>query len=270
MSHFIPTVYAESTTWTRDSHDLFDYESQHVVRRDFALNQTVRFVRRNDEVRTDDASVDAVPPREQSDYLMKCINFDSRYMIQPAEKQSDACRLVPKKLWLVIKELGPHTLSEGDIIKLGRFKLRVRQLCGDSEDQLVRPDLSGSDSATAVARCAPPEADGMPCRICLLEASGSDEDDPLIEACACRGSIRYVHLGCLRHWIQGRLFLGGNDGHTDPHTYLFRQLTCELCRTSYPMNVVLPDGSTTQLVPMPETKAPYLVLENMMRIDPVE
>ncbi|KAF4707220.1 hypothetical protein FOZ63_021148, partial [Perkinsus olseni] len=110
----------------------------------------------------------------------------------------------------------------------------------------------------------------MPCRICLLEASGSDEDDPLIEACACRGSIRYVHLGCLRHWIQGRLFLGGNDGHTDPHTYLFRQLTCELCRTSYPMNVVLPDGSTTQLVPMPETKAPYLVLENMMRIDPVE
>ncbi|EEQ99337.1 hypothetical protein Pmar_PMAR028000, partial [Perkinsus marinus ATCC 50983] len=47
MSQLVPTVYTESTTWTRDSHDLFDYESQHVVRRDFALNQTVRFVRSN-------------------------------------------------------------------------------------------------------------------------------------------------------------------------------------------------------------------------------
>ncbi|EER08402.1 hypothetical protein Pmar_PMAR000443 [Perkinsus marinus ATCC 50983] len=137
MSHFIPTVYTESTTWTRDSHDLFDYESQHVVRRDFALNQTVRFVRRNDDVGIEDASVDAIPSREESDYLMKCINFDSRFMIQPADKQSGSCRLIPKSLWLVVKELGPHTLLEGDIIKLGRFKLRVRQLCADSEDRLV-------------------------------------------------------------------------------------------------------------------------------------
>ncbi|KAF4675734.1 hypothetical protein FOL47_007325 [Perkinsus chesapeaki] len=268
MSRFVPTVYAEATTWTRDSHDLFDYESQHVVRTEFALNRTVRFVRRNADVRMEDASIDALPSREESDYLMKCINFDTRYMLQPADKQADACRLIPKKLWLVIRELGPHTLTEGDIIKLGRFKLRVRQLCAESEDQLIRPDLSGSECATSVARCAPPEADGMPCRICLLEASGSDEEDPLIEACACRGSIRYVHLGCLRHWIQGRLCLGGNEGHNSPHTYLFRQLTCELCRTSYPMNIVFSDGSMSQLVPMPETKAPYLVLENMMRIDP--
>ncbi|EEQ99338.1 hypothetical protein Pmar_PMAR028001, partial [Perkinsus marinus ATCC 50983] len=60
------------------------------------------------------------------------------FMIQPADKQSDGSRLIPKRLWLVVKEvrLGPHTLTEGDIIKLGRFKLRVRQLCADSEDQL--------------------------------------------------------------------------------------------------------------------------------------
>lgn len=68
---------------------------------------------------------------------------------------------------------------------------------------------------------------GRSCRICLLE--GSSEDDPLIRPggwpwmattdrwtdrsygsygeigllrpCQCKGSIEYVHLGCLRHWV---------------------------------------------------------------------
>lgn len=73
-----------------------------------------------DDVGIEDASVDAIPSREESDYLMKCINFDSRYpcfvqmsldagvirfMIQPADKQSGSCRLIPKSLWLVVKEV---------------------------------------------------------------------------------------------------------------------------------------------------------------------
>lgn len=69
------------------------------------------------------------------------------------------------------------------------------------------------------------------------------------------------------------------------HRYLFRQLACELCRVNYQTNVILHDGTTSQLVscpfsrqravgftqvPLPETKAPYLVLENMVRIDPTQ
>ena len=38
-------------------------------------------------------------------------------------------------------------------------------------------------------------------------AARSTDDDPLISSCNCNGSIRYVHLGCLRHWIKGRLNL---------------------------------------------------------------
>ncbi|KAF4746591.1 hypothetical protein FOZ63_009351 [Perkinsus olseni] len=210
-----------------------------------------------------------VEPAEHTDYLLKCVNFDTKYLIQPAEKQPEGSRWSAKKLWMVIRDLGPYSMSEGDVVKLGRFKLRVRQLCGDESEELVRPDLMGAESQTSMATCAPPEADGMPCRICLLEASGSDED-PLVEACACRGSIRYVHLGCLRHWVEGRLSLNSGSEQQGPaHTYLFRQLACELCRTNYPLYVKLHDGHVEQLVPMPETRAPYMVLENMMRVDPI-
>lgn len=74
-------------------------------------------------------------------------------------------------------------MSEGDVVKLGRFKLRVRQLCCDESEEpvsprrhfsasisaQVRPDLMGPESQSSMGTCAPPEADGKPCRICLLE-----------------------------------------------------------------------------------------------------
>jgi hypothetical protein len=184
-------------------------------------------------------------------------------MVYSPERQSESTSsLQIKKLWSVVKELGQYVLAEGDIIKLGRFKLRVRQVCTGPDDDPVRPDVATGDITTGFV--SGPEANGMPCRICLLDGSGQEED-PLVEACNCRGSIQYVHLGCLRYWINGRLCL------TEPgakHAYLFRQLSCELCKSSYPVEVQLLDGTKIPLVPMPETRAPYIVLENMMRADP--
>eukprot|EP00434_Breviolum_minutum_P015873 symbB.v1.2.013987.t1/scaffold1006.1/size144824/8 len=61
----------------------------------------------------------------------------------------------------------------------------------------VEPNSTGEHGGQPVSK--------LLCRICLLEGPG--EDDPLIAPCQCKGSIEYVHLGCLRHWIRGRLNL---------------------------------------------------------------
>ena len=195
------------------------------------------------------------------EYLLRAVYLDGRCIVQSAERQPESSTVQAKKLWTVVKDVGQYLLHEGDVIKLGRFKLRVRQMCVGPEDDPVRPDITGGDTSFGIV--APPSGDGMPCRICLLEGSGRDED-PLIQACSCRGSIQYVHLGCLRYWINGRLCLSDSS----KHAYLFRQLACELCKVNYPVEVQLPDGSKMPLVPMPETRAPYIVLENMMRSDP--
>lgn len=97
------------------------------------------------------------------------------------------------------------------------------------------------------------------CRICLLEGPG--EDDPLISPCLCKGSIEHVHLGCLRHWIKGRLNLSSD---APSGSYFYRPLTCELCKAVYPTYV--DDGkSRSPLVEVPQTQAPFIVLENMVR-----
>lgn len=193
------------------------------------------------------------------EYLLRAVYLDGRCIVQSAERQSEASTVQAKKLWTVVKEVGQYVLHEGDVIKLGRFKLRVRQICVGPEDDPVRPDLGGGESHS-VGCVAPPTAIGMPCRICLLDGSGTDED-PLIQACSCRGSIQYVHLGCLRYWINGRLCLTD----ASKHAYLFRQLACELCKVNYPVEVEMQDATRVPLVPMPETRAPFIVLENMMR-----
>jgi hypothetical protein len=239
-------------TWQRDSHELFDYESRHLVVQSFTMNSSCRLLRQGTDVML---VVDEDPPGGYSqEYLIRCVAFDGRYLLHPGHK----------KLWYVVRDLGTHTLQEGDVVKLGRFKLRVKQLNTSVCDEPVRPDLhlmsGGGDASATVARLC--QEENKSCRICLLEGTGQDED-PLIEACSCRGSIQYVHLGCLRYWINGRLAISEGSSYT----YLFTQLSCELCKAVYPATVASSSSPTGRipLVPLPETKAPYIVLENMMR-----
>merc|ERR1719203_1299485 len=146
-------------------------------------------------------------------------------------------------------------------MKLGRFKFRVRQLvasaCGGQQPEL-RLDESGIVFAGDKDPNTGADLSSTLCRICLLEGPG--EDDPLITPCQCKGSIEYVHLGCLRHWIRGRLNLSDAPGGS----YFYRPLACELCKAIYP--TYIHNGQERQpLVEVPWTQPPFIVLENMVR-----
>lgn len=100
--------------------------------------------------------------------------------------------------------------------------------------------------------------EAIPCRICLLE--GSSDDDPLIKACECKGTIEYVHLGCLRHWIRGRLDLA----ETSHGTYFYKPMSCELCKSTYATHMndtYKPEEEPWPLVELPKTAPPFIVLE---------
>lgn len=53
------------------------------------------------------------------------------------------------------------------------------------------------------------------CRICLCEAEDDDIDNevnPLVAPCECKGSMKWVHLLCLRTWMAGRLNIRNVSG----------------------------------------------------------
>ena len=77
------------------------------------------------------------------------------------------------------------------------------------------------------------------CRICYLE-----EDDyllnPLIRPCKCSGSMKYIHLKCLFHWLKSRTSNGQDSADNNSmnnyfNAYIINQkIECELCKQPFP------------------------------------
>ena len=42
------------------------------------------------------------------------------------------------------------------------------------------------------------------CRICYLEEDESNLENPLVQPCTCTGSVKFIHLECLRKWVSTR------------------------------------------------------------------
>jgi len=248
-----------SKTWARDSHDLFDFEAHQLHTQTFSVPKSTVCMRNGTEVQM--VGERDAPPAG-GDPLLRLVQRDGTFWVDKVQPSSNS-----KKLWLVVRDLvsSSHRLQEGDVIKLGRFKFRVRQLVASTYGGM-QPELRLDDSGVICCAVEPtpggegPQVDKLLCRICLLEGPG--EDDPLIAPCQCKGSIEYVHLGCLRHWIRGRLNLSDRP----LGSYFYRPLTCELCKSVYPTYIHTNSGQErSPLVEVPFTQPPFIVLENMVR-----
>lgn len=285
----------ECTTWSRDSHGLFDYEARHMNVRHFLVSRAARLFRVGAHVecvpesapiptaapaaatattQLAEAAESAAAAGEQQPEVPQTTDFllsircsrDGKYVVMPADRSATGAApavVTPQKLWSIVREQNDnkHVLQENDVIKLGRYKLRVKQLVAqsskredDSSAPTEVPDLRLDDGDPPLSFVA---SDDMQCRICLLE--GNQANDPLISPCDCKGSIRFVHLECLRHWINGRL-----NFHEQLHKPIFvKQLLCELCKIPYPTAISY-NNERMQVVTVPKTEPPFLVLENMV------
>lgn len=272
-------------TWNRDSHDLFDYEAQQVNSQQFQLDgRSAHLVRRENEILV--IPFDQPLPLE-GEYIASILTDKLTGGFRVVQKEGQ----LGKKLWSIVKENSPQgvRLAEGDVVKLGRFKLRVRQICTGAEVSDDKTSCSSYHGGTSSSCPKSPQGDaintlypdlriGSPecviqaltcadaqkdpsikqfqCRICLSE--GPCVDDPLVCPCECTGSIRYVHTQCLGHWLRGRL---GLENHTGC-TYFYRPLACELCHCTYPV-YYNNNGTPVSLAFLPETSVPFVVLENI-------
>eukprot|EP00397_Hematodinium_sp_SG-2012_P025731 GEMP01026904.1.p1 GENE.GEMP01026904.1~~GEMP01026904.1.p1 ORF type:complete len:442 (+),score=79.66 GEMP01026904.1:108-1433(+) len=256
-----PSVLLRSCTWIRESHGLFDYESHDVLFKTDNLRYACTVMRK-------DTSVMIQPPLSgqgsvpiEAEPLARLVMRNGKFCVDGTRTigPSDGVRK-GGKLWRVVKDVeGGHILSEGDSIKLGRFKLRVRQLAvpqGPNSPPQEALALVTPASAPRLCRTEPEDssAEVLPCRICLLE--GATPEDPLIRPCECRGTIEYVHLACLRHWIRGRLDLSESSS-----AYFYKPLACELCKAAYATHMYEKGGEPWAIVELPKTQPPFVVLE---------
>ena len=247
------SVTLQAKTWVRDSHGLFDYESQHIETNCYETRASAVLVRSGDQVKlvgegevgVGSSSVLVGVRRTEGK------SYSDEFFIQPSINNED--------LWLVVRYMENAeqglVLERDHIIKLGRVRYRVKEVQDGSED---RPG-TGSDTETSEgeleAEEIPEEREEIACRICYDRQR--DKEDPLLSHCKCDGSVKYIHLNCLKQWLRSKVTIRSNENST---TYHWKFLECEICKTELPLSLKF-KGTVFNLFDFEKPQAPYIVLE---------
>jgi hypothetical protein len=177
------------------------------------------------------------------------------------------------KMWLVIKYIKSrggvkgYKLEEGDIVKLGRLRYRVRKIniqLKEDHNLSRLPSFMYSDhqianfEASDVKRST--EKEVPVCRICLSETVS--DTNPLISPCKCAGTMKNIHLECLQEWLRSRV--ASKETPTSVY-YYWKTLECELCKEKFPSSVMVKD-KPIDLISLKKPNMPYLILEDV-RVD---
>ena len=72
------------------------------------------------------------------------------------------------------------------------------------------------------------------CRICYGEEDpNEDTTNPLVQPCKCSGSLKYIHLNCLKQWLSTKSCLKV-EKNVNYSLFLIKRVECELCREKFP------------------------------------
>ena len=97
------------------------------------------------------------------------------------------------------------------------------------------------------------------CRICYIEEE--DKDNPLVQPCICSGSMKFIHLSCLKHWISTRSCVK-IDTTEKCSVYIIKAVECELCKTKFP-DIIKHEGKLYALLDFSKEYENYLTLESL-------
>ena len=96
------------------------------------------------------------------------------------------------------------------------------------------------------------------CRFCL---QSENENEPLISPCKCTGSMKRIHINCLRYWLTSKFEAIGNN----QIVFLIQKdsLICEICKERYPWNINF-NGKIFELLIKANDSSPYIILESVI------
>ena len=98
-----------------------------------------------------------------------------------------------------------------------------------------------------------------PCRICLDETYFNE--NPLVTPCNCIGSLKYIHLECVKTWLDSKKV---STIGLSVHSYFWDNLQCEICKAFFVLEMLI-EGKKVSLLnfDLPDSGM-YMILESDM------
>ena len=182
--------------------------------------------------------------------------------------------------------MSKYKVNQGDIIRIGRITTRIKNIHfnGSSnnsknlqneknlievqeKNKVNRNSVTESTNSNSISNSKKSnhsnnkvsQKQNKICRICYMEES--DSENPLIQPCICSGSMKFIHLKCLKHWINTRSFdkVESNDFCS---IYIIKPVECELCKTKFP-DFIRHNGKLFALLDFNYEYKNYLILESL-------
>ena len=270
------TLDITSHIWLKNTDDLFDFESDNKLTKFYSINKEdkenyIISFKENFEEGNDIISADELKQKLSQNLTTKIISVliynnstSSFSLINSFKRKNRDYLFTPKdceRIWTVIGQDEYSIIKEGDIIKLGRLRLKFDKInfskngknennnlitsrasntmintmhMTSSNDLFININNNFSEEITKNNLFIENEKDKestekIYCRLCYQEESTIL--DPLLCPCKCKGSMKYIHFSCLKKSIMQKIQIR-NEKYFD--LYFFKSYNCEICLETYP------------------------------------
>ena len=290
-------------TWVRDSHGLYDYESNQTKNLNAVLAESIYIARKKHDIKTLNSILDLKPDEEELLFNVVNDNKDEYILenkipfhIQPTEKNIND---LSNKIWYVLKNdpiqsnqstqtifntNDDYYLCKNDVIKLGRVKYSLNEINIPSRQNNIDVAAPTNDptkydidelnmntdpvfdfifEAKDSSEYEDIPDDERICKICYSEENDK-EKNPLVHLCNCNGGLRFSHFLCIKKWMETKLIIKENEKKT-VKSYNIKSFNCEICKTPYPFKFKLKGiEKPFELIDLEKPlNSDYIVLESL-------
>ena len=177
--------------------------------------------------------------------------------------------------------MNEYNIKEGDIIKIGRIMIRIKTIKfskkNSSNKNINKTDQNKNNDNKSINTNFSQNLEEIKspikqskkikenkeptnnklCRICYGEEES--KENPLVQPCICSGSMKYIHLNCLKTWINTSVNIK-LDSTEYCNIYTYKPTECELCKTTFP-DFIRHKGKLYDIVDFYSNFDSYLIFE---------
>ena len=264
--------------WKKDTDDLFDFEAEEIKKKEININSfspETFLISNNEEISTlnsiKDLQIKLNENYDSNILILSEIDYLNNSFIINNPIHSFSLKEIIKnktqitRTWKISQRNKETEIKEGDIIKLGRVRLKFDKICiknnnnsieqckinffpqnsnifhnnsfynlNLSNNNITNVNQSLNDSKISNEKNENLYEDSSSnqkyyCRICYK--SDSDIENPLISPCKCSGSMQYIHYKCLKHFIDIKMQKKIDENFK---FYTWKNFECEICKYEYP------------------------------------
>ena len=292
------SLQLSTLTWSKEVCELIDYDYDKLFSKDLTISNTSYIYRDDIDIikvtdKTNDLKELLFKIRVNSNKKRKFEIFRNKYEFDETDniKSVNSC-------WFLLKtskiepKMNRYKMNPGEIIKIGRITMRIRDIIFANKKNNKSLNESYGTNFNKEIQTLKTEGDPFSisnitnkkskkiivkkkqnqkqiftkleklkrvCRICYMEEE--KEENPLVQPCICSGSMKFIHLSCLKQWIGTRSCLK-IDKTEDCSIFLIKPVECELCKTKFP-DFIKHEGILYPLLDFSNEFESYLTLESL-------